>query len=82
VTPVGLVQRNSTGPFHLASILGSEVFRLVSPAYQTHHGNRSVVYQPRAERRCLLKEMICADYPDAEFRRIPVGMQTDEPVAA
>jgi pimeloyl-ACP methyl ester carboxylesterase len=30
----------------------------------------------------LLKEMICADYPDAEFRRILAGMQTDEPVAA
>ncbi|WP_405990527.1 alpha/beta hydrolase [Streptomyces sp. NBC_00986] len=30
----------------------------------------------------LLKEMICADYPDAEFRRTPAGMQTDEPVAA
>ncbi len=30
----------------------------------------------------LLKEMICADYPDADFRRILAGMQTDEPVAA
>ncbi|MFC5915355.1 alpha/beta hydrolase [Streptomyces pulveraceus] len=30
----------------------------------------------------LLKEMICADYPDAEFRRILAGMQTDEPIAA
>jgi hypothetical protein len=26
--------------------------------------------------------MICADYPDAEFRRLLAGMQTDEPVAA
>ncbi|KOG51966.1 alpha/beta fold hydrolase [Streptomyces varsoviensis] len=30
----------------------------------------------------LLKEMICADYPDADFRRTLAGMQTDEPVAA
>lgn len=30
----------------------------------------------------LLKEMICADYPDADFRRVLAGMQTDEPVAA
>lgn len=30
----------------------------------------------------LLKEMICADYPDAEFRRTLAGMQTDEPIAA
>lgn len=30
----------------------------------------------------LLKEMICADYPDADFRRMLAGMQTDEPVAA
>ncbi|KUN29759.1 esterase [Streptomyces antibioticus] len=30
----------------------------------------------------LLKEMICADYSDAEFRRILAGMQTDEPIAA
>ncbi|MFG3103372.1 alpha/beta fold hydrolase [Streptomyces sp. NPDC048182] len=30
----------------------------------------------------LLKEMICADYPDADFRRILAGMQTDEPIAA
>ena len=26
--------------------------------------------------------MICADYPDAEFRRLLAGMQTDEPIAA
>ncbi|MFI1105871.1 alpha/beta hydrolase [Streptomyces melanogenes] len=30
----------------------------------------------------LLKEMICSDYPDADFRRILAGMQTDEPIAA
>jgi pimeloyl-ACP methyl ester carboxylesterase len=30
----------------------------------------------------LLKEMICADYPDADFRRILAGMQTDEPITA
>ncbi|MFT2018875.1 alpha/beta hydrolase [Streptomyces sp. 796.1] len=30
----------------------------------------------------LLKEMICADYPDADFRRVLAGMQTDEPVTA
>jgi pimeloyl-ACP methyl ester carboxylesterase len=30
----------------------------------------------------LLKEMICADYPDAAFRRLLAGMQTDEPVTA
>lgn len=30
----------------------------------------------------LLKEMICADYPDADFRRILAGMQTDESIAA
>ncbi|WP_424851619.1 alpha/beta hydrolase [Streptomyces sp. SAI-129] len=30
----------------------------------------------------LLKEMICADYPDADFRRLLAGMQTDEPIAA
>nr|WP_237536613.1 alpha/beta fold hydrolase [Streptomyces sp. SID5785] len=30
----------------------------------------------------LLKEMICADYPDADFRRILAGLQTDEPVTA
>ncbi len=30
----------------------------------------------------LLKEMICADYPYADFRRILAGMQTDEPIAA
>ncbi|WP_328753082.1 alpha/beta hydrolase [Streptomyces sp. NBC_00285] len=30
----------------------------------------------------LLKEMICADYPDADFRRILAGMQSDEPIAA
>ncbi|SMQ13767.1 Pimeloyl-ACP methyl ester carboxylesterase [Streptomyces sp. Ag82_O1-12] len=30
----------------------------------------------------LLKEMICADYPEAEFRRLLAGMQTDEPIAA
>ncbi|MEU3958648.1 alpha/beta fold hydrolase [Streptomyces buecherae] len=30
----------------------------------------------------LLKEMICADYPDADFRRTLAGMQTDEPVTA
>ncbi|MGW3523283.1 alpha/beta hydrolase [Streptomyces olivaceus] len=30
----------------------------------------------------LLKEMICADYPDTDFRRMLAGMQTDEPVAA
>ncbi|MEU9171629.1 alpha/beta hydrolase [Streptomyces sp. NPDC048420] len=30
----------------------------------------------------LLKEMICADYSDADFRRILSGMQTDEPIAA
>ncbi|WP_329272562.1 alpha/beta hydrolase [Streptomyces pseudovenezuelae] len=30
----------------------------------------------------LLKEMICADYPDAGFRRILAGMQTDEPTTA
>ncbi|MEU6392403.1 alpha/beta fold hydrolase [Streptomyces sp. NPDC046939] len=29
----------------------------------------------------LLKEMICADYPEADFRRILAGMQTDEPIA-
>ncbi|MEU9518754.1 alpha/beta fold hydrolase [Streptomyces sp. NPDC048224] len=36
------------------------------------------------ERRelALLKEMICADYPEADFRRVLAGMQTDEPVAA
>lgn len=30
----------------------------------------------------LLKKMICADYPDADFRRILAGMQTDEPITA
>ncbi|WP_435880577.1 alpha/beta hydrolase [Streptomyces flaveolus] len=30
----------------------------------------------------LLKETICADCPDADFRRILAGMQTDEPIAA
>ncbi|MEU1475202.1 alpha/beta hydrolase [Streptomyces sp. NPDC005760] len=30
----------------------------------------------------LLKEMICADHPDADFRRILAGMQTDEPITA
>lgn len=30
----------------------------------------------------LLKEMICADHPDADYRRILAGMQTDEPVTA
>ncbi|WP_405801989.1 alpha/beta hydrolase [Streptomyces sp. NBC_01506] len=30
----------------------------------------------------LLKEMICADYPDADYRRILAGMQTDEPITA
>lgn len=30
----------------------------------------------------LLKEMSCADYPNADFRRFMAGMQTDEPIAA
>ncbi|MWK38746.1 alpha/beta fold hydrolase [Actinomadura sp. J1-007] len=30
----------------------------------------------------LLKEMICADLPDTDFRRLLAGMQTDEPIAA
>ncbi|MDH6514252.1 hypothetical protein M2163_008774 [Streptomyces sp. SAI-135] len=30
----------------------------------------------------LLKEMICADHPDADLRRIQAGMQIDEPITA
>ncbi|MFD7815771.1 alpha/beta hydrolase [Streptomyces sp. NPDC059785] len=30
----------------------------------------------------LLKEMICPDFPDADFRRILAGLQSDEPIAA
>ncbi|QEU97769.1 alpha/beta hydrolase [Streptomyces kanamyceticus] len=36
----------------------------------------------RSHDLALLKEMICADYPDAAFRRTLADMQTDEPIAA